>query len=723
MGKKKKVHAHKESERTSPLFFNRELSWLQFNRRVLEEAMDPSVPLLERLKFLCIVSSNFDEFFQVRVAYVKRQILSGNQVNCPSGLRPSEQLDRIRKEVREIVETQYRTLHEEILPGLAHHGILYLKPSDWRSNHTEFIETFFEKEVFPVLTPIRVSSGSALPAIRNLRLYIAYLLQKETDVEDGEEGTERIALIQVPESIPRILFLPTEDGTVAFTVLEYVIQKYGARLFPGYRVKDSFVFRVTRDADLGVDEERDDDFIDAMVEVLAQREQSPAVRLSCVEGSEHLRDSIAARLDLSLEDVYEIPGPLDLGSLMSLVSLPGYEALRDVPWNPLPSPSLSEDESYWSVLSREDVLLHHPYESFQHVITFLRDAATDPDVLSIKITLYRTSFDSPIIQALELAARNKKQVTALVELKARFDEERNIEWATRLEKAGVIVIYGIAHLKVHAKALLIVRREGNTVRRYAHLSTGNYNEKTARLYTDIGLLTSREDLTYELALFFNAVTGYSAIPNLRRLAMAPSGLKGRLLTLIDREIARTTKESPGLIMAKMNSLADTDIISALYRASQAGVRIFLNVRGICMLVPGVEGLSEHITVVSIVDRFLEHSRIYYFQNGGSEEVYCASADWMNRNLERRIELMFPIDQKDLRKRLIQLLKLYFKDNQKASLLLPSGTYVRKKPGKGEPFIRAQHVLYQEMVALTQNSGKVEKKEFQVRRKYPEEMPR
>ena len=716
--KKKKVHSGEKSEST-PLFFNRELSWLEFNRRVLEEAMDPSVPLLERLKFLCIVSSNFDEFFQIRVAYVKRQILSGNQVNCPSGLRPSEQLDRIRKEVREIVDLQYRTLYEEILPGLASHGIRYLKPTEWDLKHLEYIETLFERELFPVLTPVRVSPGPSFPAIRNLRLYIAYLLQKEPGVEDGEEGNERIALIQVPESFPRIVYLPSEEDRIAFTVLEYVIQKYGERLFPGYQVQDSFVFRVTRDADLGVDEERDDDFIDAMVEVLAQREQSPAVRLSCVKGSERLRDSIAAMLDLGLPDVYEIPGPLDLGSLMSLVSLSGFESLRDVPWNPLPSPSLPEDEPYWSVLSRTDVLLHHPYESFHHVVTFLNQAATDPDVLSIKITLYRTSFDSPIIQALEQAVRNKKQVTALVELKARFDEERNIEWASRLEKAGVIVIYGVAHLKVHAKALLVVRREGNTVRRYAHLSTGNYNEKTARLYTDIGLLTSREDITYELALFFNAVTGYSAIPNLRRLAMAPTGLKGRLLTLIEREIARTTKESPGLIMAKMNSLADTDIISALYRASQAGVRVLLNVRGICMLVPGVEGLSDRITVVRIVDRFLEHSRIFYFQNGGSEEVYCASADWMNRNLERRIELMFPIDQRELRKRLIQLLKLYFKDNQKASLLLPSGKYARKKPEKGDPFIRAQHVLYHEMVALSRNSDKIEKKEFVVRRKQPE----
>ena len=716
--KKKKVHSGEKSEST-PLFFNRELSWLEFNRRVLEEAMDPSVPLLERLKFLCIVSSNFDEFFQIRVAYVKRQILSGNQVNCPSGLRPSEQLDRIRKEVREIVDLQYRTLYEEILPGLADHGIRYLKPTEWDLKHLEYIETLFERELFPVLTPVRVSPGPSFPAIRNLRLYIAYLLQKEPGVEDGEEGNERIALIQVPESFPRIVYLPSEEDKIAFTVLEYVIQKYGERLFPGYQVQDSFVFRVTRDADLGVDEERDDDFIDAMVEVLAQREQSPAVRLSCVKGSERLRDSIAAMVDLGLPDVYEIPGPLDLGSLMSLVSLSGFESLRDVPWNPLPSPSLPEDEPYWSVLSRTDVLLHHPYESFHHVVTFLNQAATDPDVLSIKITLYRTSFDSPIIQALEQAVRNKKQVTALVELKARFDEERNIEWASRLEKAGVIVIYGVAHLKVHAKALLVVRREGNTVRRYAHLSTGNYNEKTARLYTDIGLLTSREDITYELALFFNAVTGYSAIPNLRRLAMAPTGLKGRLLTLIEREIARTTKESPGLIMAKMNSLADTDIISALYRASQAGVRVLLNVRGICMLVPGVEGLSDRITVVRIVDRFLEHSRIFYFQNGGSEEVYCASADWMNRNLERRIELMFPIDQRELRKRLIQLLKLYFKDNQKASLLLPSGKYARKKPEKGDPFIRAQHVLYHEMVALSRNSDKIEKKEFVVRRKQPE----
>jgi polyphosphate kinase len=721
MEKKKKTADHLSLDTKgdrAPRFFNRELSWIQFNRRVLEEAMDPTVPLLERLKFLCIVSSNFDEFFQIRVAYVKRQILLGDQVNCPSGMKPSEQLSRIHQEVKEIVKAQYQCLHEEIFPALSQAGILFLSPSEYNVKQKEFLAQLFEREIFPILTPVRIPKGSPLPAIRNLRLFIVFLLQKNPDLEDGEEGEERIALVQVPESLSRVIYLPAEKGKMAFTLLEYVIRTHGAPLFPGYRILDSLLFRVTRDADLGVDEERDDDFIDAMVEILAQREQSPAVRLTLVEGSPRLRDFLAASLDLSSEDIYEVPGPLDLGSLMELVSLSGFDHLRDVAWKPLPSSVFPEEGMYWPVLSQTDVLLHHPYESFHHVITFLNQAASDPEVLSIKITLYRTSGDSPIIRALELAARNKKQVTALVELKARFDEERNIEWASRLEKAGVIVIYGVAHLKVHAKAILVVRREEGSVRRYAHLSTGNYNEKTARLYTDIGLLTSREDITYELSLFFNAVTGYSAIPLLRRLVMAPAGMKGRVLTLIEREIARTTREYPGLIMAKMNSLADQDIILALYRASQAGVRILLNVRGICMLVPGVPGLSENITVVSIVDRFLEHSRIYYFLNGGSEEVYCSSADWMSRNLERRIELMFPVDQKELRKRLIQLLKLYFKDNKKARVLLPSGKYMRKEPAEGEPFIRIQHILYQELLEASRQMETLEKKEFQVRRKYP-----
>ncbi|MFQ3621336.1 MAG: polyphosphate kinase 1 [Spirochaetales bacterium] len=716
--KEKSIEKEKMPQRNPPKFFNRELSWIQFNRRVLEEAMDSSVPLLERLKFLCIVSSNFDEFFQVRVSYVKRQISNGDEVNCPSGLKPSQQLEAISAQVKEIQQLQYQTLYQEILPGLEKAGIQYRKHREWDTQQIEYLARLFEEEIFPVLTPIRINPGSDFSSIKNLRLHVAYRLRKLSGVEDGEEGEERMALVQVPASIPRVVHLPAPEGKVCFTFLEDIIQAFGGRLFLGYEVIDSLVFRLARDADLGVDEERDDDFVDAMVEVIRQREQSPAVRLTYVPGSTFLLAALTAALDLSELDLYGFPGPLDLGSLMELVSLPGFDSLRDPPWRPISSQSLPEDEPYWSVLSTGDILLHHPYESFQSVVNFLQEAAKDPQVLAIKITLYRTSGDSPIVKALERAAKNKKQVTALVELKARFDEERNIEWASRLEKAGVIVIYGVAHLKVHAKALLVIRKEGSSMRRYAHLSTGNYNERTARLYTDIGLLTSREDLTYELSLFFNAVTGYSAIPNLRRLCMAPINLKTRLLTLIEREIERSTPESPGFIMAKMNSLADLDIIKALYRASQAGVRIWLNVRGICMLVPGVPGLSEHITVVSIVDRLLEHSRIYYFHNGGSEEVYCSSADWMPRNLERRIELMFPVEQKDIKRRVIQLLHLFFKDNQKARVLLSDGTYQRKRPSKKEEPFRVQQHLYEEVLKSSQESVTMKKKEFQVRRKFP-----
>ena len=431
-----------------------------------------------------------------------------------------------------------------------------------------------------------------------------------------------------------------------------------------------------------------------------------------------MRDRLRDILGITPKEVYEHQGPLDLKSLMDLTTVTGFDSLRDEKWKPCKSPELPEDEPIWSSISQKDILLHHPFESFYPVVRFANEAAVDADVLAIKATLYRTSGDSPIVQALELAARNGKQVTALVELKARFDEERNIEWGERLERAGVIVIYGIARLKVHAKALLVVRREEGIIKRYAHLSTGNYNDRTAKQYTDLGFFTCRDDVTYEVSLFFNAITGYSAIPNLRKIVMAPSAMKDRIVMLIEREASRSTQEDPGCIMAKMNSLADFDVIKALYHASRHGVKVLLNVRGTCMLVPGVPGISDNITVVSIVDRYLEHARAFYFYNSGTEEVYSASADWMSRNLDRRVELMYPIEQPDLKKRIVRMLKVFFQDNVKAYVLSSKGNYRKKSPEAGKPEMRSQRFFFEEALRKSEEIDTTNRKEFTVRRKPP-----
>ena len=697
-------------------FFNRELSWIEFNRRVLGEALDKSNKPLERLKFLCIISSNFDEFFQVRVAGLKRQLLRGDYVTCPSGMSPSAQLDAIFREIRGIAGEQYRCLHDEVFPLLAEEGLVFVQPRECNDEQAAFLTGLFDREIFPVLTPVRVEEGMPLPAAGNLRLHAAFLLEPRGEIPDKAAEGPRLAVVQVPSSLPRILHLPERDGKTHFTLLEYVVLDHAFHLFPGYDITEHILFRVARDADFSVDEERDEDFVNAMEEVLMDRQHSMAVRLSVINTSSRLRDMIVASLDIPEREVFEHPGPLDLKSIMDLALLPGFDHLRDEKWMPQPSPDIPEDEPIWDSLKKKDILLHHPYESFHPVIRLINESAVDPEVLAIKITLYRTSGDSPIVQALELAARNGKQVTALVELKARFDEERNIGWAERLERAGVIVVYGIARLKVHAKALLVIRREEGSIRRYVHMSTGNYNDGTAKLYTDLGFFTCREDLAYELSLFFNAITGYSAIPNLKKLVMAPTTMKTRLLVLIEREASRSSKENPGCIIAKMNSLADPDIIRALYNASRAKVKIQLNVRGICMLVPGVEGLSENITVVSIVDRYLEHTRAFYFYNGGVEEVYCSSADWMPRNLERRVELMFPVEQKDLKRRIVQLLRVYFQDNSKAHVLKSGGGYKARKTDGGKKSVRSQQVFRDESLANCGRSETINRKEFQVRRR-------
>ncbi|MDR1932281.1 MAG: polyphosphate kinase 1 [Spirochaetales bacterium] len=721
----KKTHAgvsrSARGEKAKTPFFNRELSWLGFNRRVLGEALDKSVRLLERLKFLCIVSSNLDEFFQVRVASLRRQLASGNYVTDPSGMSPASQLEAASKEVRKLTASQYRCLHVDVLPQLADNGLVFVLPKNCDSARQSFLADFFNREIFPVLTPFRVEKGGEAPLAGNLKLHAAFLLEALPAAQTHTEDSLLLVAVRIPSVLPRVIFLPDQGGKVCFTLLEYAVLEHAHHLFPGFEIKESILFQVTRDSDIGVDEDRDDDFVDAMEEILVSRKNSSVVRLSVAGTSARLRDMLSAFFDISSAEVFESRGPLDMGSL-DLSVFTGFDNLREEGWKPSNPRDIPADEPIWESLKQKDILLHHPFDSFYPVIRFLSDAAADPGVLAIKITLYRTSGDSPIIQALERAAAGGKQVTAFVELKARFDEERNIEWAERLERAGVIVVYGIARLKVHAKTILIIRKEKNIVRRYVHLSTGNYNDKTARLYTDLGFFTCRDDIAYDVSLFFNAITGYSVIPNLKKLVMAPTGMKNRLVSLIEREAERGTKETPGLIIAKMNSLADPEIITALYRASQKQVKIMLIVRGICMLVPGVKGVSENITVISIVGRLLEHSRAFYFYNAGAEEVFLSSADWMPRNLDRRVELMFPIEQKDLKKRVLHILKTCFQDNAQAHILKPDGSCERRVSDNPKKIILSQRIFYDEALAEAAEAEKNSKKEFTVRRKPPKAKP-
>lgn len=770
-------------------YINRELSWIEFNARVLSEAENPDVPLLERLKFLSIVASNFDEFFMVRVATVKRQFMLNKVSTCPTGMSPKDQLTAIRARVAALSERTYQALLDDIFPALAEHRLVRVKREEWDAEQQSFVKRFFRERVFPVLTPVRAQPGDGLPAVGNLRLHAAFLLEPSPEARaesvglsaftspasgeasgadaaaaaaqgaaangaaangaapaaataatsSGAPSQERgeellLAIVQVPPSLERVVYLPTTDADiVAFTFLEQVILSEAYQLFPGFTVTEQCLFRVTRDADFGVDEERDEDFVEAMEQVIETRDRSDVVRLNINRGSQRLRRILTDALSLEEDEVYESADPLELRNLMDVVSIDGFNELRDPVWKSMPSPWVDEEEAIWDSIRKRDILLHHPYESFDPVVRMVQEAADDPQTLAIKMTLYRTSGNSPIIKALERAAENGKQVSVLVELKARFDEERNIGWAQRLERAGVIVIYGVARLKVHAKAMLIIRRERDGVRRYVHLGTGNYNDKTAKLYTDLGLMSCDETLCYEVGRFFNAITGYSVIPGLQKLAMAPVGMKRRLIELIRREGSRATGGGSGLIIAKMNSLADPEIIDTLYEASQAGVEIRLNIRGICMLVPGIPGVSENISVVSIVDRYLEHSRAFYFDNGGSAEVYLSSADWMPRNLEKRVEVMFPVENPDIRRRLRRILDLFFQDTTKAHRLLSDGSWRRisaedttgspsgapgaAAPGSGEA-VRAQEAAYHRIRDRLSGDEPENRQEFKVRRKPP-----
>ena len=707
-------------------FFNRELSWLEFNNRVLCKGLNKDLPLLERLQFLSIVTSNFDEFFQVRVASVKRRNFAGITEEDVSALTPKNLLQKISERAHEIIRTQNDCLMLDVLPKLAKKGIEYVNPLEYTERQKDFLSSVFRNEVYPLLTPLRTDT-EYFPPVLNLIQYAAFFLTPmagihvENNALEGKADAPKIALVQIPSAVSQVIWLPSENGNKTFALLSDVIVNFGRQLFPGFEVSETLVFKVARDADFAVneevrnnsDEKETEDFIHEMEKVLLQRKSSFAVQMTCNSTSEKLMEFLMDKLGLKEKDVYKVNGIIDPGSL-DLRSADDQGELQFEKWEHFYPHDLPSDEPFWDTLKLKDKILHVPYESYEPVIKMLNDAADDPEVLGIKMTLYRTGHDSPIISALIRAAQNGKQVVVLVELKARFDEERNIGFASVLENAGVTVIYGLENLKVHAKIMMIMRREKDFVRRYVHLATGNYNPKTAKLYSDISLFTANSEIANDATAFFNLVTGYSTLQNMNYLAMAPVTLKSRLLTMIDREIERSTKQEPGFIMAKMNSLTHEDVIAALYKASQAGVKILLNIRGICMLVPGVEGMSENIRVVSIVDRYLEHSRIFYFQNGGVEEIWCSSADWMSRNLDRRIELMFPILEKASFNEVKGILETYFKDTESAMELQSDGTWT-KVEGKKEG-ISAQTVLYKKYKKLNEEHNQKMEIEFKVRRK-------
>jgi polyphosphate kinase len=684
------LKAESRSRKKEPeLFLNRELSWLEFNLRVLEEALDPQTPLLDRLKFAIIVSTNLDEFFMVRVAALKNEIEEGDTAPDLAGLTPRQQLIVVSDRAHEMVDRLGRTVADDILPALAGQGIRLVPLGGLEEQQRGFLGRYFRAEVLPALTPLAIDASRPFPKLANLSLNLAILL---APTEEGEPP--RLAVVQVPAGLRRLVRPVGGEGTT-YVLLEEIIRAELAALFPGQTVQETAAFRIARDAEIELDDEGGRDLLQEIQEELRKRRTGDVVRLEVEAGiSDGLVGILVERLEIEVPDVYYVRGPLDLRALQVLVDLPALEQLREPPLRPVQVLDARELQNPFARLQEGDVLLHHPYESFDPVVAFVTQAANDPDVLAIKQTLYRTGGDRPIVQALARAAENGKQVTVVVELMARFDEQSNIRWARSLEEAGAHVIYGIRGYKTHAKNLLVVRRGPQGIERYVHLGTGNYNHRTARLYTDFGLMTADRAMGEDASAFFNSLTGYSDPPHLKKLALAPTTLRERLLRLIQREQRRAEEGQPAEIRGKMNSLVDEEIIRALYDASKAGVRIRLNVRGICCLRPGVRGISENIDVVSIVDRFLEHSRIFHFRNAGDDECYLSSADWMPRNLDRRIELMFPVPR-PLQPKVMAVLDAMFQDNVKARRLMPDGTYKRKRPARGEEPFRAQVHLFRQ----------------------------
>jgi polyphosphate kinase len=669
-------------------FINRELSWLEFNRRVLEEAQDPSQPLIERVKFLCIFSSNLDEFFEIRVAGIKQQIESETSDVGPDGLSPTETFNQIQRLTHELVAIQYDLWNKELIPELAKNGIRIREVSQLNAKRAAWARKYFQNEVFPMLTPLAVDASHPFPDLLNK----SHNLLVRAKTQRG--GEPLLAIAQVPRVVPRLILMPRgkgDDEPWEYIYLASLIKQHIAELFPGLILDQVHAFRVTRNSDLYIDDEEAENLLRTIEQELRRSSRGDAVRLEVeADCPKDFVELLLEFFDLSEADVYKLNGPLSMTHLTALISNDAFANLKDRPFQPGRDPALPLHADMFEVMRRQDVLLHHPYDGFDPIVDLVEEAATDPQVLAIKITLYRTSGDSPIVEALIEAANAGKQVTAIVELRARFDEATNIRWARRLEEAGAHVIYGVVGLKTHCKALLIVRRDADQLRRYVHLGTGNYHPRTARIYTDFGLLTTNSELTEEVATVFNTLTGLAGYPGLKKLMVAPFDMKKRLIAKIERERDNADAGKPARIIAKLNSLVDQEIIEKLYEASAAEVTIDLIVRGICCLRPKMPGLSDYIRVVSIVGRFLEHSRIYYFENGGQPEVYLSSADWMPRNFLRRVEVAFPIETPQLRDHIVnEVLPRFLNDRVKARELQPDGTYRRLKPEGPEERAQAQ----------------------------------
>ena len=669
-------------------FINRELSWLEFNRRVLEEAQDATQPLIERVKFLSIFSSNLDEFFEIRVAGIKQQIESETSDVGPDGLSPTETFNAIQRTARELVTTQYGLWNNEIAPALAKQNIRIHDVAQLNTKRAAWARKFFQEEVFPMLTPLAVDASHPFPQLLNKSHNL--LVRAKT-----QRGGELLhAIVQVPRVLPRLILMPRgrgEDEPWDYIYLAALIKQHISDLFPGLILDGVHAFRVTRNSDLYVDDEEAENLLRSIEHELRRSSRGDAVRLEVEQDCPRdFRELLLEFFDLGEPDLYRLDGPLSMTHLMPLVTNDAFAKLRDRVFQPVRDPALPAHADIFEVMRKQDILLHHPYESFDPIVELIEKSASDPQVLAIKITLYRTSGDSPIVEALIDAASAGKPVTALVELRARFDEAANIEWARRLEEAGAHVVYGVVGLKTHCKALLIVRRDSDRLRHYVHLGTGNYHNRTARIYTDFSFLTTDRKITDELATVFNTLTGLAGYPGLEKLIVAPFDMSRRLIAFIERERDNAVAGKPSRIIAKLNALVDQEIIEKLYEASTAGVKIDLIVRGICCLRPGIPNLSENIRVVSIVGRFLEHSRIYYFSNDDNPVLYLSSADWMPRNLLRRVEVAFPIENPELKKELIQdVLPAFLNDRVKARELQPDGTYIRLRPEPGQTASQAQ----------------------------------
>ncbi len=676
-------------------FTNRELSWLAFNKRVLSEAKDNHLPLMERLKFLSITASNLDEFFMVRVASLKDQVNAGYTKKDIAGMTSKEQIDAILKETHRFTTAQYNTYNRSFLPSLKKNGLKIVTEFEkLTEEQADYVDNYFQKEVFPVLTPMAVDSSRPFPLIRNRSLNIGALL-----MDKKKKGTIDFATVQVPSVLPRVVTIPIDgDNCTTVILLEQIIEKNIQKLFLNYRVLCQAPFRVMRNADLSIDEDEAADLLIEIEKQLKKRQWGEAIRLEVEDNiDKRLLKTLRKEFNLSEDAIFKINGPLDLTFLMKVYDIEGFDHLKEPKYIPQQPKMLDASRDLFEQIREHDILLHHPYETFDPVVNFVKKAASDPNVLAIKQTLYRVSSHSPIIASLAQAAENGKQVSVLVELKARFDEENNIVWAKKLEKAGCHVIYGLVGLKTHSKITLVVRKEEDEIRRYVHLGTGNYNDSTAKLYTDMGMFTSKTRYGEDATAVFNMLSGYSEPLVWNKLSLAPLWLRGKFLSLIEREKEHAKNGRPARIIAKMNSLCDPGIIEALYDASEAGVEIDLIVRGICCLRAGIKGLSEHIRVRSIVGTFLEHSRIFYFENNGNAEYYMGSADWMPRNLDKRVEILFPVEDPILQEEIYHILHIQLSDTKKAHLLMPDGHYV-KVDQRGKTPLNSQLYFCEEAMA-------------------------